>query len=271
MVTFLFISLFSFYAGSFFVYLMMGWDRPLKGPKADLLFEIGFLIHTFLIFAEAKEEHIYLPITTIKEVLVFFSWSLAFVYVFLMRRVRHEMFGLVLLPFLLIFLSAAWFMTSGKAIPPDYFNNHYFLIHILSACFGYASFAISFAGASLYLAQSHALKSKQVGNFYRKLPPLKDLEGFIFYSVVWGIFLLGIAIVSGGFWSKSTFDTFFVWEPKTISSVLTWIIYVFVFYLHHSSLIGERRSVKFVLFAFAFVLFTFLGTSFMKTKLHVGI
>ena len=213
MISTLFISIFIFYAAAFFINLMVSSGKPFKWVKADLFFEIGFLIHTFLIFAEAREEQVYLPIMTLKEVLVFFAWALAFVYVVLMRRVRHEMFGLILLPFLLIFLSAAWFMGPGKAIPPEYFNNHYFLIHILSACFAYASFAISFVAAALYLAQAHALKSKQISNFYSQLPPLKDLEKFIFYSVMWGIALLGVAIVSGGFWSKSAFHTF-VLEPK---------------------------------------------------------
>ena len=271
MVSFLFALLFLAYASAFFLYLMASWDRGLKSLKGDLLFEIGFLLHTFFIFAEAKESHVYLPITTLKEVLVFFSWSLAFVYVALMRRVKQEMFGLILLPLLLIFLSAAAFMESGKAIPPDYFNSHYFLIHILSACFAYASFTISFVAAALYLAQSYALKSKQLGSFYDKLPPLKDLERFIFYSVIWGVFLLGVAIVTGAFWSKSAFNTFLVLEPKTISSILTWIVYSAVFWFHNTSFISGRRSIKLVLISFGLVLFTFLGTSLVKARLHTGI
>ena len=72
MIPILFSILFLFYATAFFVYFMMSSEKPLRWLKADLLFEIGFLIHTFLIFAEAKEERVYLPIMTLKEVLVFF-------------------------------------------------------------------------------------------------------------------------------------------------------------------------------------------------------
>ncbi|MBI4388297.1 MAG: cytochrome c biogenesis protein CcsA, partial [Candidatus Omnitrophica bacterium] len=159
----------------------------------------------------------------------------------------------------------------GKGVPRDYLSSHYFLIHILSAFVAYASFGLSFIASVLYLSQSHALKSKQVGNFYHRLPPLKDLERFIFYSVVWGVFLLGVGIVSGAFWSNNVFHTFVVREPKSLASIITWFAYGFILLLRARSLIGERKSVVFVLLAFGLVLFTFLGTSFFGTKLHVGI
>ncbi len=271
MPNFIFALLVFLYATSFVGLLLTCFDHERSWIKPDVLFELGFLLHTFFIFVEAKEAHVYLPLTTFREVLVFFAWSLAFVYAVLLRRVRQEMFGIILLPFLLSFLLAASLLSGGKAIPLDLVDNHYFLIHILSAFFGYASFTLSFVAGTLYWIQSNALKLKQLGSFYQKLPPLKELEQFIFYSVIWGVFLLGIGIVSGFFWSKSVFQTFSVWEPKTIASILTWLTYGIIFYLHSVSLISGKRSVTFVLSAFGFVLFTLLGTSLFQTRLHVGI
>ena len=270
--SFLFALVFGLYAISFVLYgLAVCVGRNIKWLQADVFFEIGFLLHTFFIFAEAHEAAVYLPITTFKEVLVFFAWSLGFVYMVLLRRVKHETFGLILLPFLLLFLGISFLVADGKGVPPDYLSSHFFLIHILSAFIAYASFSLSFIASVLYLIQSHALKSKQVGNFYHRLPPLKELERFIFHSVIWGVFLLGIAIVTGAFWSKSVFRTFIVREPKSIASMITCLIYGLIFFLKTRALVGERRSVLFVLFAFMLVLFTFLGTSLFQTKLHVGI
>ena len=271
MLNFIFISLFVLYGATFIALLRTCAGRENRWLKSDLLFELGFLIHTFFIFSEAKEAHVYLPIATFRQVLIFFAWSLAFVYAVLLRRVRQEMFGLILLPFLLAFLTFAYFATSSKTMPLDLMDNHFFLIHILSAFFGYASFTISFVAATLYLIQSHAIKSKQLGNFYQKLPPLRELERFIFYAVIWGVFLLGVGILSGIFWSKMVFSTYVILEPKTIASILTWLIYGAVFCFHSASLISGKRSITLVLFAFGLVLFTFLGTSLLQTKLHVGI
>ena len=259
------------YGTSFLFYVRDFLKKEPKFLSANLCFEIGFLIHTFLIFAEAKENEIFLPLTTMKEVMVFFSWSLAFVYVILLRRLRQESFGLILVPLLLIFLVMALLLPQAKAIPTTYFHDYYFLIHILSAFFAYASFTISFVAAVLYLIQSDLIKSKQLGSFYQRLPSLQELERFIFYSVIWGFFLLGAGIVSGVLWSKSAFQTFLVRDAKAVASVLTWCAYGLIFYLHRRSLIRGKRSVWAVLAAFGLVLFTFLGTSLLGARLHVGI
>lgn len=266
----IFLVLILFYILAFSGYLMSFYGKEFKRVKPDLFFELAFLLHTFFIFVEARESHVFLPLTTLKEVLIFFTWALSFVYSVLLRRVKHEMFGLVLLPFLICFLAISSVMTEGKAIPIHYFENYHFLLHILTAFFAYASFTLSFVAAALYLVQSHTLKSKQIGNLYQKLPSLKELEQFIFYSVIWGVFLLGVAIASGLFWSKSMFNTYVVREPKSISSIVTWIVYMSIVFLRNKSKISERRSVRFVFLAFALVLFTFIGTSLFQTKLHVG-
>lgn len=271
MIPFVFFLIIFLYGAAFVTLVRQSLTSEPSGVKPDLLFEFGFLLHTFFIFAEAKESHVYLPLSTFREVLVFFAWALAFVYAVLLRRVRHEMFGLILLPFLLAFLGIAFFMGEGKAIPLEYMDNHYFLVHILSAFFGYASFTLSFVAATLYLIQSNAIKSKRLGNFYDKLPPLMELERFIFHAVMWGVLLLGIGILSGFSWAKNVFSTFFVLEPKLIAAVATWIIYAFIFYSHSVSKISGKKGVLFVFAAFGLVLFTFFGTSLLGSKLHVGI
>ncbi len=271
MIDVLFSLLLVCYVSAFAVDALACSGREARNLKSGLLFEIGFLLHTFFIFAEAYEAHVYLALTTFREVLVFFAWALAFVYLVLLRRLRQEMFGLILLPFLLIFLLAARFLREGKAIPVSYFDNPYFLIHILSAFFAYASFTLSFVCAALYLIQSYALKSKRIGVFYEKLPPLRELERLIFHAVGWGIFLLSIGITSGLFWSKNALGTYWVAEPKSISSVLTCGVYALALFLQATSRTSGKKSVTLVVFAFALVLFTFVGTSLLKTKLHVGI
>ena len=270
MSTLILISLFSLYAISFLLHLQNFLKKESKFLNPNLFFEIGFLLHTFLIFAEAKEIQFFLPVTTFREVLIFFSWSLAFVFVVLLRRLRQETFGIVLIPFLLSFLAVALITEDGKAIPTTYFNDHYFLVHILSAFFAYASFTLSFVAAILYLIQSRLIKSKQLGNFYHKLPPLNELEKFIFYAVIWGLVLLGIGILSGILWAKTSVKTFSILEPKTISAVLTWAAYGLIFCLYRLSVIRGRRSVVAVSLTFGLVLFTFIGTSLFQTSLHIG-
>jgi HemX protein len=171
--------------------------------------------------------------------------------------------------FLIASLVGALF-ARGKAIPTSHFDHPYFLIHILSAFFAYASFTLSFVSAVTHRAQSSALKSKRFGGAYRELPPLTDLEHIIFRAILWGVILLGLAIVSGIMWSHSAFQGNLLMEPKIIASYFTLTIYSVLLGMRRFALTGSRRQVTAVLVAFGFVLFTFLGTSLLKTGLHVG-
>lgn len=265
------ILLFLLYTASLLLHLRSFFRQGDGFLSPNLIFEIGFLLHTFLIFSEARETQFFLPVTTFREVLIFFAWSLAFVFVILLRRLKQETFGVVLIPFLLSFLAVALVIKDGRAIPAVYFSDHYFLVHILSAFFAYASFTLSFVAAILYLVQSRLIKSKQLGSFYHKLPPLNELERFIFYAVIWGLFLLGIGILSGILWAANSMRTFEILEPKTVSSLITWGAYGIIFLLHRVSVIRGKRSAKTVALAFALVLFTFLGTSLLQNSLHIGI
>jgi len=276
--TFLLSIVIGIYFVAFIVYLteFLGTERKPKS-LASRVFEAGFFFHTLQIFvytfsvSQTISPHLYLPVGTLGENFSFFAWSLAFVYFVLVRRYQTEGFGLVLSPILVSFLIPALFPYSVESVRLPYLNNHYFLLHILSAFFAYASFALSFIAGLLYLTQDRALKLKTHNNFYQKLPSLEELERFIFRTIFWGVLLLGIAIITGGLWTKSAFGRFVLLEPKSLAAVATWIAYVLIVSLHGISLAKGRRVILISVWAFSLVLFTFIGTSVMKMGLHVGV
>ncbi len=239
--------------------------------------ESGFLIHTLVIFAQtftatqSAGPMFHLPVTSVGEASGFFAWSLAFIYLILLRQLRTHAFALILTPVLVLFLIPALFPFRPNVSSLIYFNDTYFLLHILSAFFSYASFMLSFIAAILYLTLDTALKKKTTGPFYRKLLSLEDLEHFIFKTISWGAVLLAIGILSGAFWAHSAFGTFILREPKSVSSLLTWLVYLVIIYLHAVRKIKGRRIVIMSLLAFMLVLFTFVGTSVIQIGYHVGI
>ena len=259
-----------------FVRGFLGADREM-GRWAGHLMELGFLLQTIWIFAEMfagsrmSPAEFHLPVTNVGEASGFFAWSLAFIYLVLLRRLQIEAFGLVLIPVLLIFLIPSFFSFPVSRTLLAYFGDPYFLIHILTAFFGYASFALSFIGASLYLFLDQALKRKSPVQIYREFPPLEDLERFVFRTIFWGLLLLGGAILTGALWSKTVFGSFILKEPKSLASLLTWVVYLVIMYLHTVLSIKGRQIVRMSLIAFVLVLFTFLGTSLFQGGLHVGV
>ena len=77
--------------------------------------ESGFLVHTLVIFAQTfsvnQSTHpvFHLPVTTVGEASGFFAWSLAFIYLILLRQIKTQTFAVILIPVLILFLIPSFF------------------------------------------------------------------------------------------------------------------------------------------------------------------
>ena len=164
-----------FYLLAFGAHLLSFSGKGERGNRAAFrLMQAGFICATFYFVMEAATLGTFVPVIDASHALAFFAWSLAFVYLVLLAKAQSESFGLVLTPVLVFLLGMALFgahVRRGNPLPPAH---PLFMLHILSAFFAYASFAISFAAGVLYLIQRHELKSKHAGTFYHKLPALED-------------------------------------------------------------------------------------------------
>lgn len=266
--------------GPAFAFYWVEFLRPSRNEHpswGSRFFEIGFMVQTLGVLTHAFTDSrmlpakFYLPVASLGEASGFFAWALAFVYLILVRRLKTEGFGLVLVPILILFLIPTFFPFPERTLSAQHFHNVYFLIHILSIFFGFASFTLSFISGILYWIQDRSLKLKVKGNFYSKLPSLEDMEHFIFKTILWGLLLLGAGILAGSLWSKNVFGSWVVREPKSFASLLTWGVYFLIVYLHKISMMKGKRLALLSLAAFLFVLVTFWGTSVYKSSFHVGV
>lgn len=235
---------------------------------ALVLVRIGFLIHTFFFFLETKAEGSAFPVANFGQVMAFFSWSLAFVYLVLLAKVPSESFGLILSPLLSLLVGAGLLGFHSATTAPPSPMNPYFVLHLGTAFFAYASFTLSFAASVLYLIQYRQLKRKRGGNFYQRLPSLEALESLIYQPMAWGSFLLALAVGIGFLWAKSAFGTYWLWEPKTVTTIGTIFFYVVLIYFHYGRALHGKRWVVMNLIAFGLVFFNFFGMSLFTKGLH---
>jgi len=235
---------------------------------ALVLVRIGFLIHTFFFFSEPKSEGLLIPISSFGAIMAFFGWALAFVYLVLLARVQSESFGLILAPLLSLLVGGGLLrFHEGPASLPTPLNP-YFILHLGTAFFAYASFTLSFAASILYLVQYRELKRKRGGTFYHRLPSLEALEGLIYQPMAWGVFLLTTAIGIGVLWAKSAFGTYWLGEPKTLMTIGVAGFYLVLVYFHYGRASHGKRWVVMSLVAFMFVFFNFFGLSLLGKGLH---
>lgn len=233
---------------------------------AFALMRLGFLIATFYFAAETLEHGFFLPVVNFSQAMAFFAWSLAFVYLVLVVKAQSDSFGLILSPILLTLTLASFWAKRHFAYPQEIqpvLLDSYFIVHIVCAFFAYASFTLSFAAGILYLIQYRELKVKKAGTFYHKLPSLEALEKLIYQPLVWGAPLLAAAIGIGMAWSQSAFGQAWFFDPKTIATVVTAIFYFMILYLRYISSVRGRQVAVLSLFAFALVVFSFVGMRFI--------
>ncbi|MBI3314143.1 MAG: cytochrome c biogenesis protein CcsA [Candidatus Omnitrophica bacterium] len=264
--SFLFLSLSAvFYGAAFLMHLFSFFGLWEGGRKLAFLFlRLGFFVGTFYFAAEAVDHSFFLPVSGTSQAMAFLAWAIAFVYLVLLVRVQSESFGLILTPILFFFVLMACLSFRSGAKPLPFPVTAYFVVHILSAFFAYASFTLSFAAGILYLIQNHELKVKRTGRFHHQLPSLEELEKLIYQPIVWGLPLLVFAMGIGFLWAKSAFGVYWIYDPKTLAVIVTALLYLAILYLHYISAMRGKRVVVFSLVAFALVLFSFVGTRFIQ-------
>ena len=240
-----------------------------KGHRpAFALMRVGFLVATFYFSAEGMEKGFFLPVVDFSQATAFFAWALAFVYLVFLVRIQSESFGLILTPILLVLTlvsaaAKAILQTSGES-PRPVLLNPYFTVHIASAFFAYAAFALSFVAGILYLIQHRELKARHAGRFYHKLPSLEELERLIYQPLGWGAPLLLAAVGIGFLWSKSVYGHYWIFDPKTMATAVVVLLYGTILCLRAADFLRGRQIAVLSLIAFAFVLFSFVGTRFLQ-------
>lgn len=256
------------YAAAFLFHFLSFSEVKAAGHRpAFTLMRIGFLIATFYFGAETIDHGFFLPVVNFSQAMAFFAWSLGFVYLVLIVKAQTDSFGLILSPILLLLTSAAtyakWHFGDYDTVK-SFLLDPYFIVHIVSAFFAYASFTLSFAAGILYLIQHHELKLKKAGTFYHKLPSLEELEKLVYQPMIWGAPLLLTAAVIGMLWSKSAFGEFWVFDPKTIATVIISFFYFVILYLRFGAFLRGKQGAVLSVFGFSLMVVSFVGMRFIQ-------
>jgi hypothetical protein len=91
-------------------------------------------------------------------------------------------------------------------------------VHVSLAIFGDALLALACSASVLYLVQDRRLKAHRVRGLHPHLPSLETLDRLSHRSVVWGLVLLTLAILTGIVWARGVGQAAQNWgDPKLCS------------------------------------------------------
>jgi ABC-type transport system involved in cytochrome c biogenesis permease subunit len=100
------------------------------------------------------------------------------------------------------------------------------------------------------------------------LPSLESLDDLVYKTVSVVFPMLAMMLITGAVWANESWGTYWSWDPKETWALVTWLAYAG--YLHTRIVHGwkGRSSAYFAVIGFIFVIFTYLGVSFLLPGLH---
>ena len=143
-------------------------------------------------------------------------------------------------------------------------------LHVTLALLGNAFFALAFAVSVVYLLLRRQLKNKRMTGLSRSLPALETLDRLNKIFLVWGFPFTTLGILTGSVWAHAQWGTYWSWEPRQITSALTWLLYGILLHGRLTAGWRGRKAAVWTIAGFMIVLAYFLwGDAFFLSR-HGG-
>ena len=236
--------------------------RPSISPASLGALGLGLLSHAGAIAVEAAHIH-RLPVTDVRSALSFYAFLVTVAFFFLYLRYRITSLGLFMLPFVFVLTLISAFRPV-RPFDLSAFRGGWLAVHISSTILGYTGFFLTFVAAVMYLMQENELKSKTPHAFYYRLPSLEVCDELYYRSLVFGLPLLTLGILTGFIWASRTWKGPWEFDPKILASMVSWLIYLVLFSTRVSGGWRGRRAAYVAIFGFATIMVTFLGVSLLS-------
>ncbi|HMK36727.1 MAG TPA: c-type cytochrome biogenesis protein CcsB [Desulfomonilaceae bacterium] len=197
------------------------------------------------------------PLSNLYESLVFFAWTIALALVVVRVRYGTDIIVLLGLPLVFVVMAYTFFLDSSIRPLIPALQSNWLVAHVIACFLGYAGFAVSFVAALLLLAARSSTSLKQ------HLPRIDLLDEIVYRSVLIGLPMLTLGIITGAAWADYAWGSYWSWDPKETWSLITWLVYsAFLHARITRGWSGNRMALLSVL-GFAAVLFTYFGVNYL--------
>jgi len=243
------------------------------GGLATIVLSIGLILHSAGLVVRWIETHQsgygYVPLSNMYESLIFFSWTIVFIYLILEFKYRQKVIGVFVMPFAFLAIALTSIIPGIDAkITPlvPALQSNWLTIHVTTCFFGYASFAVSFGISILYLIRDR-MEGEPAG-LSKWLPSTPILDEINYKSIVIGFPMLTLGIVTGAAWANYAWGTYWSWDPKETWSLITWFIYAAFLHARLTRDWKGRKTAILSIIGFVAVLFTYFGVNYLLSGLH---
>ena len=215
----LYLVLTGLYARNFF-----NQEHEKKTARASLYGLLGTHLGYLTLLGVAQHAW---PLGSMAEFLSVLSVSLTITYAITERAEEDSNTGMFFLGIASIFqvFSSVLMEDLATKTHPLLLENPIYGIHVAFTVLGFAALAVGALDAVMYILLSRQLKSRELGLFFRRLPPLIRLETMSRIATITGIILLGIGLALGHFVAIYILEDYNLWDPKIVIMDAAWAAY----------------------------------------------
>jgi cytochrome c-type biogenesis protein CcsB len=241
----------------------------------------------------------YFPLSNLYESLLFLTWVLLTIYLYIETKTKSKLIGAVLIPVTLLIngfanLTLSPEMQKASPLVPALQSN-WLMMHVSMMLLSYGTLIVGSLLCILFLVISQAknIDLKAMDNsslplynimldYYEakllspspeiselgKLKLLQSLDNWSYRIIGLGFPFLTIGIIAGGVWANEAWGSYWSWDPKETWALITWL--VFAVYLHARITKGWEGKKTAILGSLGFfvIWICYLGVNFLGKGLH---
>ena len=208
------------------------------------------------------------PLLSFHEMLSFFAWAMAGIYLAFQLKTKTRLLGAFVSPVTFLLMIAASKDLGGYVSIPAALQSNLVPVHVILSVTGEALFALATCAGAMYLIQEGLLKNKKVSSLSKVLPSLADLDRINHMCLMLGFSLLTLGILAGSIWARSVWGSLWQWDPKQTWTLAAWFAYAVL--LHQRLAMGWKghKAALFTLLAFAVLLISLVLVSLFFVTAH---
>lgn len=253
-----FAALAAYFAATLLQFIAAVFKKDGPGKAAWYVFVLAFALNSLYLVARGVVAG-RLPLSNQFEFSTAFAWGVALLYAILHLRWKADWMGVVAMPAAFLVLSYAALLPKDISELMPALRSAWFGLHIGSAVFSYAAFALAGCVGVMYLVREKKGWSES---------KLLQMDHLSYRLVALGFLLLTVVILSGCVWAEQAWSSFWSWDPKETWALITWIFYAIYLHQRIRREWRGRRMAWYAIIAVAFVIFTFVGVNTLLPGLH---
>jgi cytochrome c-type biogenesis protein CcsB len=207
----------------------------------------------------------HIPISSLYEVLVFFSLITALIYLFYEDRYGTRKLGALVLPIIsvtVVFL--LWYSTRGahhiQPLMPA-LQSYWMKIHVPANFIGYGGFVLAAMAGIAYLLVSN-------GMLAGRLPEARVLEDVMYKAIAIGFAFFTIATILGALWAAEAWGSYWSWDPKETWALIVWLNYATWLHMRLTRDMRGETLAWWAITGLFVTTFAFLGVNMFLSGLH---